>query len=657
MKTHILPRLLLLVLPFKEIYAETTAQSVSNSVSSTYKNNFQAAVADPITGKSEMKTIDGSKSFDSKVTCGASKSFMRLDISLGAGSEAYLSAQVDKNLDGTKEYSYQSPHISGVCQDGIVSCDTGTWNNCKFYKWQYNNGIGLTQVPLINNLGGCFCTNASCGSLASTNKSNILESIGAGLFGVMSSSGFGLTKTSYNQDGSLEYYGQSASQCGGSKTPAFAPQTGFSFSGVDEEVLAQSANPNSAYTAFQSSIANTSTHEATCTIRNTPTLQKTTANLLLEGAPNAVCMDHYLFVKLEFDKASGNIAVSLAGASPSGIIGWNCGGQGYINFINTNISTTGIEPRLMTKLDLTAQIELISGAGCVPGIYSVNIPNALVQPTQTVLMTNSPCGADGAQIPTIAVKLSGTAEQEKPIVSTSNNCGSYANDDKCQLKSEEYCNLDGSQCSSSYSNFTPLNSTSSSCENLAGDLLWTICSDAGKITAVNKNGYLNTIYENPYKSFFLQKRTYRCTSNSEPNMDDMSKRYSTVRTNTQFNTADNSFTYKDTTKNSDGSWSPLKDGSGKIQTVPIEDEQWCEVKWQENASNLFSDGTNKSQLPSNKTTWKFERRACVNNTCPVDAGKGEIVTYPCDNNGDLAESVAMLDAVGQAAKDMICSLD
>ncbi len=162
------------------------------------------------------------QSFNAQIR-GAPSSENFLEVTIGAGPTHDLTSlviQQDLDFDGVFDATYISPWIaSGVCANGIISCNAGTWDNCSYFTWTANiSEISLTSVPQISNLAGCYCINTSCGSdLVPTNMEQILKDLGAGIMGTLQDTDPHLTVTKVeNTAPFIKFYGQRSSSAGSS---------------------------------------------------------------------------------------------------------------------------------------------------------------------------------------------------------------------------------------------------------------------------------------------------------------------------------------------------------------------------------------------------------------------------------------------------------
>jgi len=140
----------------------------------------------PMAGGSELP-VQGGSTVEVSIPCPATENF--LEVTIGpAGSGGDISSvyvRQDTNLDGATDYSsyLNVPRISGVCADGVVSCDAGTWTDCRFYRWSANASGKLSLKPLATNeLKECYCVNNSCASgVVSGRLLGVTRDIGAGM--------------------------------------------------------------------------------------------------------------------------------------------------------------------------------------------------------------------------------------------------------------------------------------------------------------------------------------------------------------------------------------------------------------------------------------------------------------------------------------------
>ncbi|HKX80208.1 MAG TPA: hypothetical protein VJM34_16975 [Novosphingobium sp.] len=136
-----------------------------------------------------ITTIDNSKSFNPNIACQKTAKLLELLAQpTSTGDIGILSISRDKNLDGSFDESLNVPvPVSGVCVNGIISCQPGSWNQCRPFAWTVASGgeLKLSEVEL-SALSGCYCINNSCGTnLAWGNMASILKDLGGGVIGAL----------------------------------------------------------------------------------------------------------------------------------------------------------------------------------------------------------------------------------------------------------------------------------------------------------------------------------------------------------------------------------------------------------------------------------------------------------------------------------------
>ena len=121
-----------------------------------------------------------------------SQRFMEVLIQPGSTGDidTFIVSQ-DTNFDGAPDYTFQVPFpVSGLCANGVITCDPGTWTNCRTYQWTSNTSGQASLKPVSTTaLGGCFCINNSCGAnLVFGNTQTIMNVIGGGVAGAIQTS-------------------------------------------------------------------------------------------------------------------------------------------------------------------------------------------------------------------------------------------------------------------------------------------------------------------------------------------------------------------------------------------------------------------------------------------------------------------------------------
>src|SRR5574341_96476 len=180
-------------LAFGQPPPEQVAQKLYGEIATKYGNatSLTQSVVIPMTTNTKMTTVDGTRSFYTSqyTTCPSTDRLVTISIlPMASGDIERVVVSEDLDTDGNVEYSYVSPYIvSGICANGFVSCDAGTWNNCVNLKWTANSQGHISMAFTSNQeLGSCYCINNNCGSnIAIRQLSYILYSLGSGVIGAL----------------------------------------------------------------------------------------------------------------------------------------------------------------------------------------------------------------------------------------------------------------------------------------------------------------------------------------------------------------------------------------------------------------------------------------------------------------------------------------
>ncbi|WP_343222092.1 hypothetical protein [Novosphingobium profundi] len=138
-----------------------------------------------------IATLDDSQTFTPDIAC--QKTATMLDVLVqpsDTGDLGTVRIARDTDLDGILDATSNLPvPVSGICANGLVSCQPGTWDACSYYRWDVDGtkALKLTAVDM-SELAGCYCINNSCGSgLAWGNMASVLRDLGGGMVGALTS--------------------------------------------------------------------------------------------------------------------------------------------------------------------------------------------------------------------------------------------------------------------------------------------------------------------------------------------------------------------------------------------------------------------------------------------------------------------------------------
>lgn len=677
------------------IAADPSAASRGSNIGNTAlgifgsKDGVNNRLAQPLMSKTQMTTVDGTKSFDAQIQCPASSKSVGIAFIPAGGNDYRLIIKQDTNLDGTYDYTYDTNSVgrtvSGVCTNGVLMCNpAGSWTDCKPYVWDAtsNKQVKLRGVTAQSTeLGACYCSNASCG--VSSLAPQIYENIGGGISAaIMKSNPLFLQSKSEWSFAEMTYflYGQDKTNCTGlgssnwdkygEKNPTiyyegqFPPSTS-----IGDVAIEQGSDPTSYYSmiSHQNEVAYnnagdtiTMPSKTSCVVTKTPIAQLTTKSTTL-STTQSICTDHELWLKLVYNKDTSVFTYDMAGAAPGSYLlpngnpntmGHNCGGAGWQNFITKNLSTTlGFGGGTVLNTSYRVNMTVTDGGGCNVGAtgtanYLGNNRVSIAKWFQNL------CPASGAQTPTLAVSIDVSAEKEEFKLTESNGCATQEADSTCRVVDEQICDQGGSNCIYTIRDGAKQTTIPQKrCYSHDSSIVpTTLCADGSNITAANTSG--SVVLGSGDKSWFYIKRTYECTAKDiNINASAMTRAAGTASKTDQSAT---SMTYTDL------------DGSVKtISNLPGGDDcpnPVCTVKRPKQSADQFGDGTNRSQTPGGTTVTETIIKTCTKSgstmTCPVDASLSETKVEDCSCTGSwtgFQQAVTTVGAVSEAAKDLICS--
>lgn len=138
-----------------------------------------------------VATVDERTRFTPEIACKRSATMLELMVQPAAtGDIGRLVVSRDGDLDGRFDSSFTAPFpVSGICANGVIACQPGTWNACRSYRWDIVAGGAVTLAPTdLTALSGCTCINASCGAnLVMGNLPAVLKDLGGGVVGALTS--------------------------------------------------------------------------------------------------------------------------------------------------------------------------------------------------------------------------------------------------------------------------------------------------------------------------------------------------------------------------------------------------------------------------------------------------------------------------------------
>ncbi len=136
-----------------------------------------------------IATIDNSRTFTANLACQKTATLMEVLIQpSGSGDISSVRIARDTDLDGSIDSRTTLPvAVSGICANGVIACQPGTWTQCHYFRWDADAArtLKLTEVDM-SDLAGCYCVNNSCGTnLVWGNLPSVLKDLGGGMIGAL----------------------------------------------------------------------------------------------------------------------------------------------------------------------------------------------------------------------------------------------------------------------------------------------------------------------------------------------------------------------------------------------------------------------------------------------------------------------------------------
>jgi hypothetical protein len=570
------------------------------------KTGSNANISVPMTNSNtSMNTVDHSKSFTANLTSPSSSKFLEMLIQPApSGDLQQVIIAQDLNTDSVYDNTYAVPRlVSGVCANGYISCNQGTWANCFSYQW-VSDSIGKISdvaVPIMN-LGGCYCINNSCGSnLVWTNSSIVLKDLAGGVLAAIQNSNinFTITNVSYTPV-TIDYYGNVTGNPPTAVstlnnvvlTPPvstlqsyFANVNAFS-NDINGNVQAQTLLPSSLYS--QVLTVNNSGNKASCNITRNAGIA-TQQNYCFEAPfPNELNeVQQHSYVKMD------------SGLTRSGNNSCLC----YFTLIQDGIGCFPYSAPTVTALPAGA---VDTGEEAADGWF--NAVGCDYGPC--------PCSYHIYKYYDICVRIAGTVSE-----TIDDQCASLETSSNCSLDSEV---IDGIQ--------TLANGTAIGITPLP------TCKDYN-----TPGGIIHLC-----RPWWAKTRTYLCHNSQAWNFDDVKTRYNTVA-----NSVTQNGDYSDQTKGTSGTWTTSA-GSATLPIPPPVAPCELSCKTQSTVGSTQVLVTGLISLRANPSTaGNFSYKLCVNNACPLDAG--EVVIDDCKCLSGFDQAVMALQSVRLAGKDMICT--
>ncbi|MBI3754642.1 MAG: hypothetical protein HY265_00560 [Deltaproteobacteria bacterium] len=297
--------------------ARDAGTNTGNNVLNVYNSpdKLKDRAFTPLTSKTApMYTINKQKSFTAQVSCPSSQKFVSISINTESGGDVTVDASQDIDMDGAVDFTNTFSSLSGICANGAVACNPGTWNNCLYWRWAVDSSlhIGLSASSRYS-LGGCYCINNSCGGASAQNYTRIMNDLGGGIVGAIQAANPNYAITGVqNSASAISYYGQDTQKCqgllqGGTQNLSqYANNPSGLDSAAQDAANQQLAQQGSAYNVVYNSSNSTGVTKefASCSIKAQVSAVSTTTPITGSGSGTAPG-GQYLFIRIDNAQGSG----------------------------------------------------------------------------------------------------------------------------------------------------------------------------------------------------------------------------------------------------------------------------------------------------------------------------------------------------------------
>ena len=582
-----------------------------------------------------IATVDSSKIFTPNLACQKSATLLELLAQPNAtGDIGTLSIARDSDLDGRFDEALTLPvPTSGICANGIISCTPGSWDACRYLRWDASasGSLKLSQVELTD-LAGCYCVNNSCGSnLVWGNMASILKDLGGGVVGALTTADPRIGIAQAAIDGPIiRYTGAQTTSC------TAQPQIGATAYKANSGAMVSDAygasQTSSVFQALSASSTGTGRSEIkqSCSVTRQVTLEDISAEKVI-------------------DRISGGYATNLTGADTVSFLlgspgddslkGGRCRLFDYAMTLDVKdpdrlrsavLSQYYMDDWIQVRIDgqlILSDPASWTASGFPPsscerkktwhGYPALDLKPWLTR-GQHVISVRVAVGNEGEVFAQVDGTIDTRCKTSEQLVDT---CSGYAANDKCRLDDED---VDGV--------ITYRNGVKTGLSPLPQTRLIGTGACATQIS----------------RAFFERQRRYACTVDlgAAPQPDLWRGAY-IIDHSTETLLADR-------VKHADGSESlTTRNFSLPVLGSVNACEPICKTRKPRANAAVAPDGVTGAKQ-TDPIGWDYVYHACQDsNVCP--AGEGEELVQGCGCLDDFPEAVVMMQTVRLGGADMVCT--
>jgi len=595
-----------------------------------------------------IQSLNGQNSFTASKYCPTSSQFFQMLLQPSdTGDIPFMLIVIDNNFNHTSGYQFLLPadtRISGVCSNGIISCDAGTWNNCRYFKWVADNKyeVGISET-VKEGMGGCFCINSNCGSNIVTKDLNyILQTLGDGAINAIHDKNPTLAIQKSQIDVlTITYYAQDQGNCSAASAAADTQLTGLYNDGQGGALDAAASNaagsaladPNSLYSKLvnsQAMSANKSEFKK-CTVKKTMSVnpQKVDPTYVYLPWLNifTTCgwgrdSVNWCSIAVDIDRNSDGVYDAPKDMYSRGS-GWT--NSPDINTIGRNIANQTVvaeQSRYSIPVQNIQQDPTSEAFWGTDGGGSGGDGNRYYYGIKWKKISPPICPANYVFVP----NQNNKCMFENDSVTTIDNCQTLAQDTSCVKKDELD---DGVYVFKNYQ--TTGLQVLPSCRTMVG--------------------ILNTYQEcNPW---WEKDMTYQC-SDAHYDFSSAIKRSGNISKST--NSDSSGIHYQDmVTKNGQVTYTDNTIPYNPIQQgTPESCEYACKTKKPYTNTQVQGSNTHPSQGVTSEQYMVYIK-VCNNQGCPIDASAGELLVQDCICQNNFVVGAAYLDIISTIGQDIICT--
>jgi hypothetical protein len=632
--------------------------------------------------------------FDIELQCNSQTEVLTVNpVNFVYGGEVQLRVSYDADLDGTQDSNFTTLPVSGFCTNGYVSCSpSGSWNGCRYFEFGIRHKCGSTTFDTyrqckdacsstcqpaedrvraiersylqMRHVGGCFCSNASCGSSFNAAFNEALGYFGGGISGhLMNELDIAVSDTKFDTATmSVKYMAVDPASCTDSNDSVDSLKATYQTGSIsyDSELLSQMSDSDSMYNTVMAQ-NNSQTETNDCTITNTPAITSTPAELV-EVVIGKKGNDYWSGYCAHYSKTTEFYIEDLNEVSEFKLT--RLVFDDWIKItINGHVAYVG--PKGGDRLDVIDNrvyyTETNSGS-CELGKswnygVDVDVKPYLINGANTAIV-DVIVGGEGEGYAYLTGVIGG---KDEISVQRTDSCALYSGDESCQLYEETV--------NDEYDTYLNYNATgilpATVCDEYSGSAgKYIICDYGDRFDITSSLLYVpsvtgthvipdNTVRTISARNDGLERykisRTYICTTDSGYDFSDAKAQADMIGSTLDRDTGD--FNY-------------LNDGETAAGNIAIETDSFdnctysCVVQTGNTDTEVFPD----QQTRPDVNTPVIEERPCgvdrntMERSCPYDASN-ETMIENCSCTDHFSEVVTTFGALYEAAKDMICSQD